>query len=328
MWNDDPILMPGGALHGEANPVFRLTSYFPYHQAHPYLMPDAWQTLLDCFLPLVRGHCDRIILWDRPGAKARRGKRILEADWRPFHHLSSLENDVKSGIFTGFSFLDRADALEGNGRGPCSVRFFVGSSIRFEACIPLEDWAQGRLSIDALATALQALPYVSVMAGFGLSLGERYGAADPDATHHALRQYATRYPAIDMARDEDRSFFPGSPQDFPLIGIAGISWLTGIGEPFRSMAGGAAALAANAPAEVQLSDGSFGSLFRLGAGPVSGEAGVDDSALARYRWLGRRLSTVWSPRKDDTRAPVFGRSAKPQSLAWERRFYDSGPGRA
>lgn len=96
--------MPGGALHGEASPVFRLTSYFPYYEAHPYLMPDAWQALLDCFLPLVREHCDRIILWNRPGAKARRGKRIFEADWRPFHHLSSLQNDVESGIFTGFSF--------------------------------------------------------------------------------------------------------------------------------------------------------------------------------------------------------------------------------
>jgi len=323
MWNDDPILVSGGALHGEVSPVFRLTGYFPYRQAHPYLMPERWQGLLNCFLPVVREHCDKIIVWDRPGAKARRSKRISNADWRPFHLLSSLESDIESGIFTGFSFLDRADALEGNGRGPCSVRFFVGSSIRFEACISLQDWATGRLSIPELIAAVQALPYVSVMAGFGLSLGERYAGPDAEATYSALSDYAARYPVVDVARDDERSFFPGSPQDYPLIGIGGINWLTGIGEPFRSRAGGADTLAAQAPADVQVADGPFGTLFTLGTGPISGEAGVDDAGLPLYTWLAKQIAAVWSPGEDDPRAPVFGRTAKSKSLAWERRFYDA-----
>jgi hypothetical protein len=321
MWHDDGIFATGGALHGEANPVFRLTGYFPYHQAHPYVMPDGWQALFDCFVPLVREHCDKIIVRDRPGAKARRSKRIVEADWRPFHQLAIAESDVAAGIFTGFSFLDRADGLEGNGRRPCSVRFFVGSSIRFEACIPLQDWTQGRLPLGAVIEALHALPYVSVMAGYGLSLGQRYAGSDAAATHLALSAYAERYPVIDVARDEDRSFFPGSPRDYPLIGICGINWLSGIGEPFRSRAGGAKALVEHAPSDIKVADGPFGTLFRLGAEPISGEAGVDDSALPHYSWLGSRLSPAWNPEEDDPRAPVFVRGAQSKSLVWERRFY-------
>ena len=322
MWSDDPILEPGGALHGQANAVFRLTGYFSYGQAHPYVMPDRWQRLLDCFLPVMQDRCDKIILWDRPGAKARRSKRIGAADWRPFNLLCSAETDVESGIFTGFSFLDREDALEGNGRGPCSLRFFVGSSIRFEACVSLQDWTQGRVAIADVIAAVQALPYVSLMAGFGLSLGERYAAHDADTTYAALGAYAARYPAVDVARDDERSFFPGSPQDYPLIGIGGINWLTGVGEPFQSRAGGCAALAAQAPADVQITDGEYGTLFTLGAGPISGEAGVDDASLPLYHWLAGQISAAWSPSEDDPRAPVFGRAAKGPSLAWERRFYE------
>src|SRR6218665_677053 len=321
MWNDDPILREDSSLFGEANPVFRLTGYFPYGQAHPYLMPDRWQALLDCFLPFVREHCDKIIMWDRPGAKARRSKRITHSDWMPFPHLLSVESDVDGGIFTGFSFIDRKDALEGNGRGPCSVRFFVGSAIRFEACIPLQDWQQGRLNIAAMAGALQALPYVSVMAGFGLSLGEYFAGSDAAATYGALMDYASRYPAVDVARDDDRSFFPGAPEDYPAIGIGGINWLTGVGGPFRSRAGGFQALAAQAPAGIEVMDGAFGTLFKLGAAPASGEAFVDDATMPLYAWLGKRLSRVYRPSDDAPRAPVFGGMAKAQSLAWERRFY-------
>jgi hypothetical protein len=79
----------------------------------------------------MREHCDKIILWDRPGAKARRGKRILEADWRPFHHLTRVESDVACGIFVGFSFLDGTMRLDvARGIYPTKdtrVSFYLGS---------------------------------------------------------------------------------------------------------------------------------------------------------------------------------------------------------
>ncbi len=40
------------------------------------------------------------------------------------------------------------------------------------------------------------------------------------------------------------------------------------------------------------------------------------------------FSIIWSPGKDDPGAPVFERTAKPQSQAWERRFDNSGPNHA
>lgn len=323
MWNDDPILGDGGALHDEANPVFRLTAYFPYQAAHPYLMPDRWQALFDVFAPLVRQHCDKIVMWDRPGAKARRGKKIVDSDWRPFAHLLSVESDVDGGIFTGFSFLDKADALEGNGRGPCSLRFFVGKAIRFEVCVPLSDWFAGHIDIDAAIAALQALPFVSVTSGFGLSLGEQFVGGDPAAVYGPLMDYARRYPTIDIMRDEYRSFFPGDPENYPAIGIAAINWITGIGEPFRSRLASRGLLSDGLPTGVDMLDGPWGTFFRLGAAPTSGEAGIDDATLPLYRWLGQMVAHAYRPSQDDPRAPVFGGMAKAESLAWERRFYGS-----
>jgi hypothetical protein len=55
--------------------------------------------------------------------------------------------------------------------------------------------------------------------------------------------------------------------------------------------------------------------------PISGETVGGDASLQLYSWLGSRLSAVWSPSPDDPRAPVFGRAARGQSLAWQRRFY-------
>jgi hypothetical protein len=254
-------------------------------------------------------------MWDRPGGKARRGLKIRPEDWSPFAHLLSVHDDVDSGIFTGFHFLDRDDETDGNGRGPCSFRFFVGSTIRVDACVPLDDWAAGRLDVEAVVAAMQGLPFTSFMAGFGLSLGERYaGSPGVDA---ALMEYARRYSAVDLLRDEDRGFFPGGLENHA---DTGINWLTGVGEPFRGRAGGGARLGAGLPAGIAVADGPHGVAFRLGDRPVSGEAGVDDANLPLFHALGAKLAAVNKPLAEGRHAPVFGEGGRPQSLAWERRF--------
>ncbi|RYH40214.1 MAG: DUF3396 domain-containing protein [Alcaligenaceae bacterium] len=171
---------------------------------------------------------------------------------------------------------------------------------------------------------MQALPYVSALGGFGLSLAERF-RADPDDKFAALAEYARRHPAVDVGRDEDRSFFSGPPADFPALGVAGINWLTGVGEPFRSQLQRTVGRdAAPPPAGVELMQGPHGTLYRLGAAPVTGQTGVSDATLPLYRWLGARIAKVYFPHADDPRAPVFGAMRKSQSLEWERRFYPDG----
>lgn len=105
-----------------------------------------------------------------------------------------------------------------------------------------------------------------------------------------------------------------------MIGIGGFNWLTAVGEPFRSWAGGAPALAAPGAASVKVKMAHSAPCSWLGADPsaarrwglcIAATLLVDES----------RLSAVWSPSPDDPRAPVFGRAAKRQSLAWERPSY-------
>jgi hypothetical protein len=320
MWDADPLLARsgGGELAEAASPAFRVSACFPYRAAHPYVLTGQWEALFALFAPILRDRCDRIQMWDNPGAKARRSKAIQPGDWHPFAHLRSVHSDVDDGMFTGFYFVDASDTRNMRGRGPAAFRFFVGSAIRLDACIPLEDWHAGALDGDALVAALQALPYVSFAAGYGLCLSDRFAEGDSGEFLGQLMPLAARYPALDLVHAEKRTWFDGTEHDFARVGLTGINWLTGVGEPFVTQ-GGRDRLGAGLPADIAIASGPNGIVFRLGPKPLSGEAGVDDAALPLYAALGARLRTVWMPQPCPS--PLFGDDHAHESLVYERRFF-------
>lgn len=324
-WINAPFFADQGpaAIGATLSPAFRVTGFFPYRAAHPYTLTDAWEAVFACFKPIVEERCDRIRMWEMPGAKARRSKAVQTADWHPFRHLKAVHSNVDSGIFTGFSFADSTDDKDMSGRGPTAFRFFVGSSIRLDATVSVADWNAGRLDIDAVCAALSALPFVSFTAGLGFCLSERHAQGDDGGFLGRMMPAAHRYPVLDTMHAERRAFFSGDERDFPKIGLAGINWITGVGEPFFSKGGGAK-LGQGLPDGVTAETGKHGIVFRLGDAPITGEAGVDDATLPLYHALGQRLKTVWSPQPRPS--PVFGDDYPRESLAWERRFFD-GPGK-
>ena len=299
MWTQNPVFdrIDENSFGQSLSPAFRLSAYFPYRAAHPYVLTQEWEKLLACFAPLLRRHCDRIRMWDRPGAKARRKKAIEPGDWSPFQHIKNVHSDVDQGIFTGFYFVDRTDDAEMGGRGPCAFRSFVGSAIRLDVCISPDDWLAGELDPEAVVAALQQLPYISFLAGYGLCLSDRFVSGDAGAFAGQLMPIAERYPALDLMHFERRSWFSGTEQDFADIGIAGINWLTGIGEPFVSRAGGAQALASGLPTGIHSKVGPHGVVFQLGARPITGEARQDDQSLPLYHALGARLKGAHWPHR-------------------------------
>lgn len=313
---------PNWTLSDQARPAFRVFVHLPYDRAHPYVLTEVYEELFSVFAPILQQRCDRIRMWDRPGANARRGNKIKPSDWRPFEHLKSVYSDPSNGIFAGFYFIDATDS-DMAGRGPCSFRFFVGSSIRLDACIPLEDWQAGRLDTGALVTALQKLPYFSFLAGYGLSLSDQFDNAAAFDLMETLMPVARRYPALDLQHAEQRSAVRGDEGDAASFWIAGINWLTGVGGPFLSALGGAAVLTRDLPAGIDVNVGPNGVAFKLGERPITGEAGVDDATLPLYHYLGHRLRPLEYPSADTLRKFVFGKYKEAESLAWMRRFYDS-----
>ncbi|MCV0397647.1 MAG: DUF3396 domain-containing protein [Rhizobiaceae bacterium] len=309
-------------LADQAQPAFRLFAHLSFYKAHPYVFTEQYEALFALFAPILKERCDKIMMWDRPGANARRGNKIKPDDWRPFEHIKSIHSDPSNGIFTGFYFVDKSDK-DMKGRGLCSFRFFVGSSIRLDACIPLEDWQAGRLDVEALVAVLQTLPYFSFSAGYGLSLSDQFDNAAAFDLAEMLIPVAHRYPALDLQHAEQRNAVPKDEADASAFWIGGVNWLTGVGEPFVSALGGAPALARGLPAGIDMNSGSSGVVFRLGEHPITGEAGVDDTALPLYRQLGQRLRPIGYPDADSLRKFVFGKFKQAESLAWMRRFYDS-----
>jgi hypothetical protein len=330
MWEDDPIFSQD-ATGGRYSPCFRLCAYFPYKEAHPYVHTDAFEELFACFAPVLKERCDRIRMWDRPGASARRGTKIKPEDWAPFRHLKSVYSDVEHGVFTGFYFINKAEGKSMDGGGPCAFRYFVyGSGGLLDICVPLEDWRARRIDISAALAALHKIPLYSFLGGYGLSLAETYREDE-------LIPIAQKYPALDLAAATSRHWLPGGwpEQERDRYWIAGINWLTGIGAPFLSMLGGAAALVAGLPAAIEAKSGPHNTIFQLGPAPVTGEAGADDASLPLYHALGKKLRPPNFHVKDkdlesagisepyNSFGPVFGPMKWEESLAWARRFYDA-----
>lgn len=243
---------------------------------------------------------------------------IQAGDWHPFEHMRSVHANVDDGIFVGFYFVDTSDTREMQGRGPAAFRFFAGSTIRLDVCIPLEDWHAGALDAEALVAALQALPYVSFAAGFGLCLSDRFAQGDGGEFLGQLMPIAARYPALDLVHAEIRTWYSGDERDFAKVGLTGINWLTGVGEPFYTR-GGREQLGSGLPAGIDIATGPNGIAFRLGPRPISGETGIDDATLPLYAALGARLRTVWMPQPRPS--PIFGDDNAQASLAHERRFF-------
>jgi len=323
MWEDDPLFArtDPDAVGNWVSPAFRLSALFPYRAAHPYALTSEWQALFEPFVPVLEERCDRIRLWAEPGGKARRHKAIQAADWEPFARLKEADGDIDSGMFTGFYFVDRTDGREMGGRGPCAFRFFVGSAIRLDACIPLADWRAGALDIDRIVAALTAIPYVSFLAGYGLCLDDRFAQGDDGGFAGQLMPIARKFPALDLMHAEKRSWFPGDENDFAELGLAGINWITGIGDAFAGALGGADRFQAPA-SEIEVISRSNGVALRLGATPISGFEGSDDAYLPLYSAVGRAIAPVWTPQPRPS--PVFGDDHMRESLAWERRFFGEG----
>lgn len=320
MWNVDPLLARGNGqdLAEAASPAFRVSACFPYWAAHPYVLTAQWEALFAPFAPILRQRCDRIRMWDEPGAKARRSKAIQPDDWQPFAQLRKTHSDVDDGMFVGFHFVDATDTREMLGRGPAAFRFFVGSVIRLDACIPLEDWHAGALDVTALIAALQALPYISFVAGYGLCLSDRFAQGDAGEFLGQLMPLAARYPALDLVHIDSRTWFDGTEHDFAKVGLMGINWLTGVGQSLITQ-GGRDWLSAGIPADIAIDTGPNGTVFQLGAKPISGEAGVDDATLPLYAALGSQLRSVWMPKPRPS--PLFGDDFAKESLAHELRFF-------
>lgn len=321
MWDGDAFRAQAQELGFEEHlaPAFRLTAYVRYETGHPYLLTEQWQALFDLFRPILKMRCDKLKLWPEPGGKPRRGLKIKPDDWQPFDVLKSVHDDVEDGIFIAFRFLAKENSDYGDGPAATSFRFYVGSVIMVDACIELEDWSTNKLNVPSLIAALQQLPYLSVIAGYGLRMSSRFDTGDAGDYFGNLRPLAARYPVLDMGYEDSRSYFPGDLSEVHEIGVAGINWLTGIGEPFRAKAG--SGLTLDLPSGLRADVGPHGTLFQIGDGPITGEAGVSDMQLPLYHELGTRIAQAWAPNEDMHRSPVFGEMLEDESLAWERRLY-------
>lgn len=166
------------------------------------------------------------------GGKYHRSFRIKPEDWTPFTRLLAAYDTVEDGIFVSFQFVDRRDEKDDFGRGPTMFQFNASVTIRMDICISVPDWLAGKLDINAVITALQKLPYLSFCAGYGLCMSEQaVNGVFPES--HGVVQ---KYPALDVAHPGLIAHYSEDP--IQEVGICGINWLTGIGEPFRTQAGG------------------------------------------------------------------------------------------
>jgi Protein of unknown function (DUF3396) len=334
-WHDDPIFKGNPSdpfrLETFASPAFRLSMLASFDQAHPFAYLEAYRTLFDVLRPCLERRAERLLMIEKPGAAARRRKTITPADWDPFGHMASVI-PADDGHFIGFQFqsgfrdLGTGDAGENiYDAGPALFRFWVGSIIDLDATISVDDWNSGMLDVERLKAAILQIPASTALAGFGLALSDL--ADNSAAVRHQrnLVAVADKYPALDVSHNGRRRWFADYERDLAGYWLAGINWLTFLGEPFLSSLGGADKVTSGLPPAIEVSRSAQGVLFQLGQSPIAGEAGADDLLLSLYRALGEKLKPKAGghPSKKNPRHPVFGEPYKAESLAWERRFYDA-----
>jgi hypothetical protein len=334
-WQNDPVFTGNPSdpfrLETFASPAFRLSLLASFDRAHPFAHLKAYQNLFEVFLPCLQKRAERLLMIEKPGAAARRRRTITPADWDPFGHMASVI-PADDGHFIGFQFqsgfrdLGTGDAAENTyDAGPALFRFWVGSIIDLDATIPVDDWNSGLLDQKKLKQAILQIPAATGLAGFGLALSDL--ADNGAAVRHQrnLAAVADKYPALDVSHNGRRRWFADYERDVSGYWLAGINWLTFVGEPFLTALGGADAVSQGLPADIEVTRGPHGVLFQLGESPTTGQTGAKDALIPLYRALGAKLrpKSGAHPSKKNPRHPVFGESLKAESLAWERRFYDA-----
>ncbi len=323
-WYDDKVFQANDLnsleeLGGIATPAFRLSGQGSLNDSHPLDHIQAYDRLFQVFRPILERHAERLIMNDRAGAKARRRKSITAADWQPLQYLKSVvPSDDRWWI--GFDFKSGKTAKVF--KGPTGFRLRVARTVQLDATIAVPDFERHDLDLDALRTAILGLPMRSVIAGFGLATSGYFD--NHEQALPLLMPVALKYPALDVCPSPLRSWFSDYDQDLNHTWISGINWLTFLAEPFLSALCGADALLRDLPDGVEARVSDNGILFQLGAGPITGQHGVDDAMLPLYHALGRKLEPLGDgcPSARHPREPVFGNDDGDLSLKWERRFYD------
>lgn len=322
-WLADPLFARGANGVGEdASPAFRLSIYLPYQRGYHGFHCEAYEALFEAFKPVIRANCDKALVCTSPGGNFRRGLKIKPENWTPFINLLAAYNNVEDGIFVSFQFADRHDTNTNLGRGPTKFHFSASTTIRLDICISVPDWLAGQIDIARVIAAIQNLPYLSFCGGYGLCLSENALNGQFPASHAVIQ----KYPALDVHHPGAVAFWRENPIEE--VGLCGINWLTGIGEPFRSRMGGASALRAVLPSGVAIDDGPNGVVLQLGAVPITGQTGVDDAELFLYHAVGQSLRDVWMPTEDNNAGPIFETMFNDNalSLAYYQRFFN-GSGR-
>jgi hypothetical protein len=330
-WNDDPIFVGDPSdpqrISEFARPAFRLSILSSFDQAHPLAHTEAWQDLFDCFAPSLKTHCDRLLMIDKPGGKPRRRKTLTDIDWQPFHHLKSCV-PTDDGHWIGFRFQSGYKNEDGYmDCGPALFNFWVGSIVQADICIPVADFAS--LDISRVIEALGRLPFGTAVGGYGLALAEVvHNGSSMDEFAKKLIPVAQKYPCLDVCHNGFRYWYADYEGDLSTYWLAGINWLTGVGEPFLSALGGSKSLLANLPSEVRAFEGPSNIVFQIGDQPLTGQPEAESILLPSFYKLGKKLSPRpggW-PSSKKTPGLLFGEDHEKLAVAWFRRFYDGPDG--
>ena len=308
----------------ESSPCFRLAIQSNYELAHPFKFTNEYEELFAVFAPILQERCKKLWYSEEPGGKWRRRKSIKDEDWHPFEHLKKVI-PADDAFWLRFAYLDtpRYHPFDSLDNAVTRFKYFQFSNLQLDVCIPLDDWRVGKLDMNHLMAALSKLPFGTMMAGFGLSISDSVEGGGEEFMQ-GLMPIAEKYPALDIAHSERRSWFADYEDDLSQYWLSGINWITGVGGPFLAALGGADRLMANLPAGITAFKGQNSVMFQLGDRPITGQAGVDDDLLPLYHALGQRLKPAIDgcPTKKHPHKPVFSEYEMEKSLAWSRRFYD------
>lgn len=302
----------------KAMPAFRLCAYFPL-TIHPYHYIAHYERLFALYRPTLEENAKIIRIFETPGADARDEIQIQPEDWTPFEQICKVkEADIEAAYWFGFEFFDREDKdLEGV--GPNKFDFMVWHDrIALDACISVEAWRAGRLNIDQLLGALAALPCWTALAGYGAALSDSCDNGGYSPVKQDVGVPTQRYEVLDLCHRDMRKAVVVSddPED---CGIAGINWITLVGEPYLSRVGGFSMLRKALPQAVEMTNLGWGVVLRLGPEPIAGdrESGENTSL---YHAVGNVLRPVGYPVLAARDEMVFG--DEQTSVIWQRRFYD------
>lgn len=316
-WLDDLAIQDDWGRY--AMPAFRLCAYFPL-TTHPYHYLEQYERLFALYRPILQENAKIIRIFELPGADARRKIRIQPEDWTPFRQICKYrEPDIEAAYWFGFEFFDGEDK-ERKGVGPNRFYFFVWSDrIALDACISVETWRAGRLNIDQLLEALAALPCWTALIGYGAALSDSCDNGGYSPVKEDVGVPARRYEVLDLCHVDMRKAVAISERRGDRCGIAGINWITLIGEPYLSRVGGFSVLRKALPGAVEMTDLGWGVVLRLGPEPIAGDRESGESTWL-YHAVGKVLRPVGYPVISAKDEMVFG--DEQTSIIWQRRFYD------